>query len=276
MNNDLLNQSATKVKAMLDSATCAGAVLLGSGWGSVLDIFKLRKSVSYNQIPCMGTPEVSGHAGMLHTAEIHGATVLVFQGRRHWYEGAGWEPVAFPVFLASQLKADFIVLTNAAGSIRADMKPGDLMLITDHINAMGANPLQGPHHPFWGPRFPDLSRVYDPALNQLLLQAAAQVNETLHQGVYLATSGPTYETPAEVSAFRTLGADALGMSTVPEAILARAAGLRVVGISCITNRAAGLSAAPLSHEEVLETTRLAAARMQAVLGQFFRMVTTAR
>jgi purine-nucleoside phosphorylase len=243
--------------------------MLGSGWSETLERCEVTASLSYADIPCLGATGVAGHAGFVRAARLGTLNLLVFQGRRHWYEGIGWEPIAFPVFLSRALGASVLVLTNAAGGLRPDLKAGDLMVIRDHINAMGSNPLIGPHDPVWGARFPDLSEVYDHALRKLFDAAAARVGQNLHHGVYLAASGPTYETPAEVRAFQALGADAVGMSTVPEAILARAAGLRVAAISCISNPAAGLGAGPLTHEDVIRTVRQAVPRMQALLAAFF-------
>ena len=246
------------------------ALVLGSGWGAVADAFHGERALPYADIPGLGETQVEGHSGRLVAAELAGRRLLIFQGRRHWYEGAGWEPVAFPVHFAASLGVSAIVLTNAAGGIREDLSPGDLMAIDDHINALGASPLAGPHDPFWGTRFPDLSAVYDAELRARLDRAAAALNVPLAHGVYVAAPGPAYETPAEVRMYRRLGADAVGMSTVPEAVLAHAAGLRVAGLSCITNLAAGVSAQPLSHDEVIAETRRALPRMQALLDAFFR------
>ena len=265
MNAQLLLKSSAKLQESLGHPRPAGAVILGSGWGSLGDALPILKEVPYDSIGCMGMPTVEGHAGRLLLTESYGRPWLIFQGRRHWYEGFGWEPVAMPVHIAARCGCSVIILTNAAGGIRPDLQPGDFMVFDDHINAMGVNPLVGAHDAVWGPRFPDQSRVYDPRLRRIFGDAAKDAAMPLAHGVYLAVSGPTYETPSEIAAYRAWGADAVGMSTVPEAMLAYAAGLRVAAISCITNRAAGLAAVPLSHQEVQDVAIHAAPRMNALL-----------
>ena len=203
-------------------------------------------------------------------AEAAGITTLIFQGRRHYYEGEGWTPVAVPVYVLKQLGVEWVLLTNAAGGVRDDLRPGSLMILSDHINNMGTNPLLGPHHACWGPRFPDLSNAYALPMRAALKRAAMSCGLGVGEGVYFASSGPFYETPAEIKAYRTLGADAVGMSTVPEALLANAAGLRVAGLSCITNSAAGISANPLSHEEVTETSKQTMPKMIAMISSFWK------
>lgn len=223
----------------------------------------------------MGKTTVSGHAGILLWAELAGLETLIFQGRRHWYEGIGWEPVAFPVYLLKKLGARAVILTNSAGGIRFDLRGGTLMAIEDHINGMGVNPLPGRHDDFWGKRFVDQTGVYDPGLLSLLKAAAHKKKIPLKQGVYIAVSGPTYETPAEIRAFRRLGADAVGMSTVPEAILANAAGLRVLGISLISNPAADVGNKPISHEEVCKTGKKNAGAAEALVREFWTAMSAA-
>lgn len=254
MNMTMLREALDMVRGRLSSARPQTAVILGSGWGDVVEGLSPHATLPYADIPHLGPPSVAGHEGNLHVATIAGCEALLFQGRRHWYEGCGWEPIAIPVYLALRLGAKTLLLTNSAGGLRDDHKAGDLMLITDHINAMGHNPLIGPHDPDLGPRFPDQTRVYDPTLGKALLNAARATGVEMKQGVYVSVTGPVYETPAEIRAFRALGADAIGMSTVPEAILGNAAGLHVAAISCITNPAAGLTGAALSHEEVLQAS----------------------
>jgi inosine/guanosine/xanthosine phosphorylase family protein len=221
-------------------------------------------------IPGLGTTGVAGHAGTLALAEQDGRVLLLFMGRRHWYEGEGWAPVMLPVHVLRSLSARFLFLTNAAGGIREDLGPGTLMIIEDHINAMSTNPLTGPHDPFWGDRFPDQSEVYDPVMRNVLDRAGKAAGEDLARGVYLAAPGPTYETPAEIRAYRRLGADAVGMSTVPEAMLGHSAGLRVCALSCISNYAAGISPGRLTHEEVTSTTQAAMPRMKAIVAEFWK------
>ncbi len=270
MDRSTLENALAFVKKRWPDARPRMGLILGSGWSEVVEAFKGIDHIPYEDIPGLGKTGVAGHAGRLVRAESSGVETLIFQGRRHFYEGVGWTPIALPVFVLKSLGAKAVMITNAAGGVRADLVTGKLMIIEDHINFLGANPLVGPHDPFWGPRFPDQTEVYDRALRERLAQAGRHAGEELPRGVYLADSGPTYESPAEIRAFRTMGADAVGMSTVPEAMLAKAAGLRVAGLSCITNSAAGISATPLSHEEVTEATRKAMARMKQVVLNFWK------
>lgn len=265
-----LDTALAHVRATWPAARPAAGLVLGSGWSEVVEAFSIRATMPYETIPGLGKTGVVGHAGRLVWAESAGIETLIFQGRRHFYEGVGWTPIALPIFLLKSLGATRVLLTNAAGGVREDLTPGKLMILEDHLNFLGSNPLAGPHDPFWGPRFPDQSTVYDLRLRDALARAGAAVGEKLARGIYLADSGPTYESPAEIRAFRTLGADAVGMSTVPEALLAYAAGLRVAGLSCITNCAAGISKHPLSHEEVTAATTAAMARMKDVLLAFWQ------
>ena len=268
MNYELLKKSLDLIQAAWPQAKPGFGFILGSGWSDVVESFRVQDTIPYGKIPGLGSPGVIGHSGRLAWVKLKHMDGFIFQGRRHWYEGEGWTPIALPIYVLKHLNAENLLLTNAAGGIREDLKPGDLMVITDHINLMSANPLMGPHIPLWGPRFPDQSCVYDQGLRDVLGKSARTIGENLKQGVYLASSGPSYETPAEIHAFKTLGADAVGMSTVPEAILANSAGLKVAGISCITNFAAGISKTKLTHEEVTATTLAAMARMKALLFQF--------
>jgi purine-nucleoside phosphorylase len=247
---------------------------MGSGWRDVVSGFRVLHAVRYADVPELGAPQVAGHGGELLLAHHTGVNLLVFSGRRHWYEGAGWDPIAFPVALAKTMGAQGLLLTNSAGGIRSDLTPGSLMVIDDHINLMGLNPLAGPETPFWGARFPDMSRVYDIDYRARLDAAAHGTGIKLTHGVYLAVSGPSYETPAEIEAFRRLGADAVGMSTVPEAILAHAAGLRVAGLSCIANAAAG-RAGILSHKEVLAGAKAAIPSLTRLIQAFVEQIAQA-
>jgi purine-nucleoside phosphorylase len=265
MDSNILQQSLLQIRCHLDCSDITRVLILGSGWSDIAEAFPVITELPYERIPCMGTPGVAGHKGRLLLVEAGTERALIFQGRRHWYEGLGWEPIALPIYVALQAGAKEILLTNAAGGINPQLVPGDLMLITDHINQMGANPLVGAHDNTWGPRFPDQSTVYTRVLQAAILQAGKALGQHMHQGVYLATSGPIYETPAEIRMFRMMGADAVGMSTVPEALLANAAGMQVAAISCITNHAAGVMDAPLAHEEVLAATRKAMPVMKAIL-----------
>ena len=269
MNYELLEQAAQFLKGKWPQAAPSHGLILGSGWSDVVEAFTIKECVDYGEIPGLGKAGVVGHAGTLSWAEGAGLETFIFQGRRHYYEGVGWTPIALPIYVLRELGVQTLVLTNAAGGVRDGMRPGDLMIITDHINNFGVNPLLGAHNEAWGPRFPDQSHVYDSALVELLKQAGAKADVPLSTGTYLASTGPTYETPAEVQAFKRWGADAVGMSTVPEAILANAAGLKVAGLSCITNLAAGISREKLSHEEVTDTTRQTMPRMKSVLTAFW-------
>lgn len=265
MHMDVLEKSYRALQSEVGTVAPTLGMVLGSGWGSVSDLFEMSGSVAYSSLPGWGEAGVKGHGGVVHVAHRAGLCVLLFQGRRHWYEGAGWEPVAMPVYLTRRFGAASLLLTNAAGGIRADLNPGDFMIVEDHINAMGASPLIGPHQDFWGPRFPDMTRVYDRELIRLLQEAGSRLELPMASGIYAAVAGPVYETPAEIAALRGMGADAVGMSTVPEASLAHAAGLRVAAVSCIANRAAGLGPRRLSHEQVVADTSASASRLRALL-----------
>lgn len=228
------------------------ALVLGSGFNHVVKQLDVDAEIPYVKLRGFPKPGVAGHDGKLLIGRLGGTPVLVLSGRAHFYEGYSLERVTFAVRVLAAYGIRDLLLTNAAGGINPQFRAGDFMVLTDHINFMGVNPLRGAATPGL-PRFVDLTRVYDRALGALLLRSGTRRKPRLHRGVYLAVSGPTYETPAEVRAYAQLGADAVGMSTVPEAIVARQCGLRVAALSCITNLAAGLSGAPLSHAEVLET-----------------------
>lgn len=229
----------------------AVVLVLGSGLGGLADEIQDPVRIPYEEIPAFPRSTVAGHAGALVAGILAGVEVVAMQGRFHLYEG--WEPaeVANPLRALAALGAGTLVLTNAAGGIRPGLRPGDLMLIADHINLMGRNPLVGPVLP-GEERFPDMSEPYDSELRRITEELALAGGIALETGVYAAVLGPSYETPAEIRMLARLGADAVGMSTVPEVIVARALGLRVLGISCITNLAAGLGSTPLSHQEVME------------------------
>lgn len=274
LQTNFLREEAERVRDRLGRPSPSVAAILGSGWGAALDDWRIEQTLAYDSIPVVGAAAVKGHAGELHLADTGTHTCLVFQGRRHWYGCTTWDPIIFPVYLAHLMGVHTILLTNAAGGIRDDLQPGDLMVIDDHINAMGANPLRGPHDPAWGPRFPDLTRLYTPALRDQLDHAAATVDVALKHGTYLAVSGPSYETPAEVHAYAMMGAAAVGMSTVPEAIVAGALGMRVAGLCCITNRAAAAGNEALSHDDVIAMTTAATPRMRAVVSAFMRELDT--
>lgn len=261
--NPLTLDSAVEAvqKKWPDSKPRCGLVL-GSGWGEAVADFK-GKELPYDDIPGFGKTGVMGHAGKLLSTNVAGMDVFIFQGRRHWYEGEGWTPVILPIYLLHALGADTVLLTNASGGICDDLKPGSLMAISDHINMLGSNPLIGPHNPRMGTRFPDQSAVYNKPLQEKLLASGADTT-----GVYIATSGPTFETPAEINQYRSMGADAVGMSTVPEAIVANALGMRVAGLSCVCNWAAGISPDKLTHEDVNKVAAEAMPRMKSTITRF--------
>lgn len=268
MDIEILKNASQTVFKKISTTKAKCALILGSGWSDVAHAFDLVTEIHYADIPGMGAPGVVGHAGCLRHCRAGNEDILIFQGRRHWYEGCGWTPVALPVYIAIQAQVENVLITNAAGGISENLAPGDLMMITDHINVIGSNPLIGGHESIWGERFPDQSEIYRHDLQEQIRRAAVETGTDLKEGVYLATSGPTYETPAEIRSYKTQGADAVGMSTVPEAILSNAAGMKVAGISCITNYAAGVSNEALGHEEVIETTRRAMPIMTKLIQKF--------
>ena len=242
-------------------------LVLGSGLGGFAQELSDGVQIPYADIPEMPRPLVVGHAGNLCTGLVAGVPVACLQGRSHIYEGHTPARAVFGVRVLAQLGCKAVLLTNAAGGIHASFEPGDLMLITDHLNLLGDNPLRGPSYGE-GPRFPDLSQAYDATLLQFARDAARAAKVTLREGVYAAMLGPSYETPAEIRMLRTLGADAVGMSTVPEVIALRQLGVRVGAMSCITNLAAGISAQPLDHSEVEATARRSRSAFSEVLSRW--------
>ena len=250
-----LDAAAAFVRGKRDAKPKVGLVL-GSGLGAFAQKLKNRVAVAYEDIPHFPVPSgVVGHAGELVLGDVDRTPVVVLSGRVHFYEGRPMTDVVFPARVLARLGVGAVILTNAAGGVRRTFRPGDLMLMTDHINAFGTNPLVGPNEDSIGTRFPDMSAVYDPTLRRLAKATARSLRIPLREGVYLGNPGPSYETPAEIRAFRAIGADAVGMSTVPEAIALRHAGVRVLGISTITNMAAGILPKPLVHAEVLAVTK---------------------
>lgn len=239
-------------------------LILGSGLGELAEEIEDKIVIPYEEIPHFPVSTVVGHAGQLVYGTLSGKKVLAMQGRFHFYEGHSMQVVTYPVRVMSALKAHSLIVTNACGGVNESFKPGDLMLITDHINFMGTNPLIGKNEEEIGPRFPDMSQAYNLAYRQVAKQVAQQKGLHLKEGVYMGFTGPTYETPAEIRFARTIGADAVGMSTVPEVIVAVHSGLKVLGISCITNLAAGMQA-NLNHEEVVETTERVKAEFKELI-----------
>ncbi|MGA8941795.1 MAG: purine-nucleoside phosphorylase [Thermoactinomyces sp.] len=228
-------------------------LILGSGLGVLVEEIGNPLSISYEDIPHFPVSTVEGHAGKLILGKLENRNILVMAGRFHLYEGHDPVTVSFPIRVMKELGVKTLVVTNAAGGVNLSYEPGDLMVIQDHINLMFRNPLVGLNNKEFGETFPDMSAAYDPELRELAHEVAKQQGFSLREGVYAAVLGPSYETPAEIRMIRTLGGDAVGMSTVPEVIVARHAGIRVLGLSCITNMAAGILPRPLSHEEVIET-----------------------
>ena len=248
------------------------AVVLGSGLGGLADRIEDPVMIPYASVPGFPLSTAPGHAGRFVAGRLGDRYVLCMQGRFHYYEGHEMSAIALPVRVIKALGCRALVLTNAAGGVNWDFSVGDFMLITDHINFMGANPLRGENDDSIGPRFCDMSAVYTPELQQVARKAAADLGLVLREGVYLGYMGPSFETPAEIRAFRTLGADAVGMSTACEAIVARHMGLEVCGISCITNLAAGLSGKELSHQEVQETADRVAQQFQSLVWELLSTV----
>jgi purine-nucleoside phosphorylase len=248
-------QSAAERIRLTSRAFPATAVVLGSGLGGFASSLDRAASIPYSDIPNWPVSNVVGHEGRLVIGEAAGRPIAALSGRAHFYEGHDLRTVTFGTRVLGVLGVKTLILTNAAGGINSGFAPGDLMVIDDHINLLGSSPLTGPNDERFGVRFPDLTNVYSPRLRHLADEAAAALGLTLRHGVYAACHGPSYETPAEVRYLRTIGADAVGMSTVPEAIVARHMGIDVLGISCITNFAAGVLPQPLNHDEVLETAK---------------------
>lgn len=243
-------------------------IILGSGLGAFVNELKVDAKIPYNEIPHFIPPTVEGHSGNLFLGTINDIPVAVLQGRNHFYEGHSMDTVVFPTRALSMLGIETLVLTNSAGGLGETMIPGDFMIIEDHINLMGSNPLMGPNIKELGPRFPDMTEAYDKKLIAQMENIFKKQNTRFHKGIYCAVSGPTYETPAEVRYLKLVGGKAVGMSTVPETIAANHLGLRVAALSCITNLAAGLSSNKLSHDEVTETAKQVEAKFLSFLKEF--------
>ena len=256
---DQANEAAEFLRTKLGGPSPRIGIVLGSGLGAVAEAVESPVIIPYGEIPHFPQSTVEGHSGRIVAGLLGGVPVVVMQGRVHYYEGYTPQQVTFPMRVLGRLGIETAILTNAAGGINSNYSIGDLVLLADHINSLGFNPLIGPNEGRFGDgkktglRFFDMTEAYSVELRGLAQAAAREEGFVLHEGVYLATSGPSFETPAEIRAFRTLGADLVGMSTVPETIVARHMGIRVLGISCVTNLAAGISATQLSHQEVFET-----------------------
>ncbi len=254
MTYENIQQAAAFVRSRIDTPPAIG-IILGSGLGGIADKIENKVEIPYGEIPHFKSSTAPGHKGRLVCGTLNGAAVVCMQGRLHFYEGHDMADIALPIRVMKLLGVKILIVTNAAGGVNTSFSVGDLMLIEDHINFMGRNPLIGPNAAEFGPRFPDMSYTYAPALRRLAQATAQELSIPLRRGVYLACSGPSYETPAEIRAFRVLGADAVGMSTVPEAIAASHCGMQVLAFSLITNMAAGVLDQPLTEQEVIDIGR---------------------
>ncbi|MBR7162718.1 MAG: purine-nucleoside phosphorylase [Clostridia bacterium] len=260
----IINNTVDHIKSKTNQAPTIG-LILGSGLGDFADGLENKVVIPFSDIPDFPRSTVAGHKGAFVIGECQGKTVVALQGRIHYYEGYPQQVITIPVRVMKLLGVQKIIITNACGGVNLNFNPGDLMLISDHINYSGANPLIGQNLDEFGPRFPDMSNIYTKDLRNKISKVAEENGIALRQGVYAMYSGPNYETPAEIRMFRTLGADAVGMSTVPEAIVAAHCGMEVVGISCITNMAAGVLPQKLNHQEVVETAALVHDKFQRLL-----------
>jgi purine-nucleoside phosphorylase len=261
---DQIGEAVAAIKARVHTPPQVG-LILGSGLGAFADSLANATKIDYSEIPHFPRSSVAGHSGKLVIGDRGGARCVAMQGRVHMYEGHSAATVAFPARVLIALGAKILIVTNAAGGLNPAWPPGTLMLIRDHLDMLRDHPLRGPNDDRLGPRFPDMTRAYAAELRELAKTAAKTSGATLQEGVYVAMPGPTYETPAEVKMLQTLGADATGMSTVPEVIVARHMGARVIGISCITNQAAGITGEELSHAEVTETANRVRATFEGLL-----------
>lgn len=272
MNLSVRIQNAYDYIRSRTSAAPSMGLILGSGLGDFADTLENRQVIPFSDIPDFPTATVQGHTGAFVFGEKHGKSIVCLQGRLHYYEGHPMQLLTMPVRIMKELGVQTLLLTNAAGGVNKNYRPGDLMLITDHINYSGMNPLIGVNDPELGPRFPDVTDLYSAGLRLKVKLAAVEAGIGLRQGVYMMFSGPNYETPAEVRMARILGADAVGMSTVPEAIVAAQCGIKCLGISCITNLAAGVSPVKLSHQEVIETAAMAHDKFHALLNLILQVI----
>jgi len=263
-----LDAAAASVRARAPGFSPKVGLILGSGLGAVADRVQSPTAIPFADIPHLGRPSVKGHPGRLVLGTLAGVPVALLQGRLHLYEGWSAAEAAFPARLLCWLGIRALILTNASGAIREGLLPGSLLVVTDHLNLSGASPLSGPNDDSVGPRFSDVSRAYTPGLRAALKSAATRLSIPLHEGVYAMMAGPSYETAAEVRMLRTLGADCVGMSTVPEALVAAHQGVSVVAVSCIANAAAGQGDVPLTHEDVQAAAGGAVATLARLLMDF--------
>jgi len=261
---DQVNEAAVAIQSRWAGAPSVG-IVLGTGLGALAAEIAVEAAIPYGELPHFPTSTVESHAGQLVCGTLAGRTVMAMEGRFHLYEGYTPAQVTFPIRVMRHLGCRTLLVSNAAGGLNPLHAKGDLIVIDDHINLMGVNPLIGPNDDRLGPRFPDMTDVYDRTLRNLAMTEAEQMNLTLHEGIYAALPGPSYETPAEIRMLRTLGADVVGMSTVPEAIVARHAGMKVLAFALVTNPAAGITGQKITHEEVLEEGRQAGERLGGLI-----------
>lgn len=262
--HDQAREAAAAVQAHI-SVVPRKAVVLGSGMAGLTDLLSDRVVIPYERLPHFPQPSVAGHHGQLVIGTLQGEAVAVFRGRFHYYEGHDLATVTFPIRVMQALGVDMVVLTAAVGAVNDVLQPGTIVMLRDHLNLLGTNPLRGPNDDRLGTRFPDMSEVYSKRLRTLSAAAARACGTTLIEGVYACMPGPSYESPAEVRMLRALGADVVGMSTVPEAIVARHAGMEVAAFALVANWAAGISPRPITHEEVLEAGRMAGPRLAQLI-----------
>jgi len=248
------------------------AVILGSGLGNFADKIEIQHALPYDSIPNFPVSTVQGHGGKLIIGLYRGKQIVAMQGRFHFYEGYSMETLTFPIRVFKKLDVENLLVSNAAGGINYSFEVGDVMMITDHINYFGTNPLIGKNHDSLGPRFPDMSKAYHPELCEMARQFAREKMIRLHEGVYVGVSGPSFETPAEYRFFHTIGGDAVGMSTVPEVIVANHAGLKVFGMSVITNNGLAIADGGNQHTEVLDVAALAAPKLEAIFGELIEQI----
>ncbi|TYB95640.1 MAG: purine-nucleoside phosphorylase [Kosmotoga sp.] len=241
------------------------AIILGTGLGEVGETIEIEQRFKYDEIPEFAKSTAPGHKGEMKFGSYHGKNLVLLSGRFHYYEGYDMKKVTFPIRVIQELGAETLIVTNAAGSLNPDYEVGVPMIITDHINFMGDNPLIGPNFEEWGPRFPDMSEPYDKELRELTLHCAKELGSSIYEGVYVGVAGPNFETPAELRMLRHFGADSVGMSTVPEVIAARHAGIKVLGISAISDRAVAEDLEPLTAEEVIEAAKKCGKTLSSII-----------
>lgn len=271
MNLKKLYESVDFIKGKIKDMPEIG-LILGSGLGDMANDIENKVIVKYSEVPNLPVSTVKGHAGQFVFGEYNGKKVVMMQGRFHYYEGNRMDELVLPVYIMKKLGVENIIVTNAAGGVNESFVPGDLMIIEDHINFSGFNPLIGENHEEIGARFPDMSEGYNKELRKVAFEVAEKLNINVKKGVYIMATGPSYETPAEIRMMRNLGGDAVGMSTVPEVIAANHCGMKVLGISCITNMAAGILDQPLNHEEVIETSNKVKNEFISLVGEILKNI----